>query len=213
MLAALATVAAPGGARAEIVSNVEHLTNSQYVLPFFRSDAYIRALATNAAQFDRTLGFECDDDSYNVTVTGIDIDTPIEMGRDDIRPTAGQWLTRYEATRCGETATYNAVGQIGEDGAVQSIPLVPGETGFGIVQLVQLQRVIAQLSQIEGCTAVMVRNTQLGVPAGMAQGTANARYETWSVEGCGQQRRLILRAERTPDGRTNVQVEQRLSQF
>ena len=193
LLAPIILLGVIGQTHSETISSQAELPGSNEVLPFLRSDAYINALATNAAQFDVSLGRPCENGNYRVSVVGLQVLTPIVMNVNDIRPTAGRWLLRYEATRCGETDIYNVVGQVEDNGSLSSIRLVPGTTLFGFEQIVQMMRAIPKLSQIESCDVVEVADTIPGVPSGISVSNPSARYETWTAYGCGQQRTLVLR--------------------
>lgn len=216
LLASLLAAALP--VKAEIITNATKIEDATLFQQFLRSQTYHRALAGTAVQFDRAYGRECKSD-YRIRPTLIRVIVPVvitEEGpaflqEDRIpQPAAGQWTVRYTAERCGNTVTYTSLNQVNVAGALMVLPYYPGTTNLNPTLVDDMVPHIRRMSQIENCETIQVIDTSNEAPAGYAKENPELVYETWTVRGCDNVVDLVLRYEPGEEGKTQINIEQRI---
>jgi hypothetical protein len=178
-------------------SNVE--ADSLFV-SFLVSQPYGTTIARNAAVYDRALGVTCEG-NYSVVLQGAQVVRPVVtvpegprfVGEGVPLPAGGVWSNRYQIERCDQTIIYNAIAGIADNGGLTVRHLVPGTTGLHPLLINPFKPQIAQLAEIPECTEIVVTNTAQDVPEGYTAEQDSGVYETWSLAGCEQAVRLVMR--------------------
>jgi len=187
-------------AEAETLMPGERADVDSLFVSFLVSQAYGTTIARNAAVYDRALGVTCKGD-YSVMLKDARIVRPVVTVPEGPRfvaegvplPAGGVWSNRYEIQRCDQTISYNAIAGIADNGALTVRHLVPGNTVLHPLLINQFKPKIAQLAEIPECKEVIVTNTAQGVPEGYSVEHDSGVYETWSLAGCEQAVRLVIR--------------------
>jgi hypothetical protein len=167
---------------------------------FVTSQAYGTAIAQQAAAYEGGLGFTCDQ-GYTVSLRNLRIirpvvtvaEGPLFASEGIAQPTGGVWSNRHLITRCGESFTYNSLAGIADNGQLSIRHLVPGTTGLHPLLINRFKPLVARLAEIPECKTVIISNTVAGAPEGVKLSKEDGTYETWTINGCEQVVRLVIR--------------------
>ena len=200
-------VAFSHSAKAETIMPTAELDRGSLLFKFVESEAFGVGIARQVAAYERSFGYTCDQ-NYVVSLRQMRVirpvvtvpEGPLMVAEGVPQPTGGLWYNRHVVSRCGEDVTYNSIVRIADNGTLLIQHLVLGQTGVHPLVINAFKQRVARMAQIEGCSSVVVRDTQRDVPDGYAKEDADAAYETWTVWGCNQNVRLVLRLEPNAEG-------------
>ncbi len=208
-LVAALTILSSGHAGAETIAAPEDLKAGTPFAEFLKGKQHSQAKAAIARLEDRSVGRECAD-AYALGNYILKIITPIEMAKDAVVPSAGQWIERYPVTRCGRQSIFNALFAVNDKGILQVRAVAPGETGQSAQLVLDLRPVMIKNAKLGQCDKRGLLDTAKGVPEGYEAKVPDGIYETWTVSGCGKDVDMVLLFTPTENDQVNVQVEKQI---
>jgi hypothetical protein len=169
---------------------------------YISSQAYGTAIAQQAAAYEKGLGYTCDQ-GYTVGLRALRVirpvvtvaEGPLFVAEGVAQPTGGVWSNRHLITRCGETFLYNSLAGISDNGRINIRHLVPGTTGLHPLLINRFKPLVGRLAEIPECKTVVISDTAVGAPDGVKLSKEDGIYETWTINGCEQVVRLVIRFE------------------
>lgn len=196
LLVAQATLL-PLAAFAETVTETADLPANHHTASYIFSQPSMTLLGKLAATQDKQLGLaqQCTS-GYQVKPLTMAVLTPIEYPDDAAHPTAGIWLVRYEAERCGQTKIYNASFVAHPDGKAPTVAAYfPGSTYASPVLVKDAMMAAVPSALIRsgqtGCKDIKVMDMQpTAIPRDVAEGSGileGVWKETWTFLICGRQ--------------------------
>lgn len=203
-------------AKAETVMPTVELDRSSLFFQFLESKSFGAGGARQLAAYERAFGVSCGE-NYRVTLQQVRVirpvvtvpEGPLFVAEGVPQPTGGLWFNRHSINRCGEDVTYNSMVRILDNGTLLIQHLVLGQTGLTPLLINGFKQRAARMAQIEGCSEVVVRDTMNGVPDGYERQNEDAVYETWTIWGCEQSVRLVVRLEGNDQGGIQMTAENR----
>lgn len=203
-------------AKAETFMPAVELDRDSLYFQFLESEAFGTGVARQLAAYERAFGVSCNE-NYRVTLQQVRVirpvvtvpEGPLFVAEGVPQPTGGLWFNRHLINRCGEDVTYNSMVRIADNGTLFIQHLVLGQTALHPMLINGFKQRAARMAQIEGCESVVVRDTQNGVPEGYERQNEDAVYETWTIWGCDQSVRLVVRLDRNEQGGIQMTTENR----
>ncbi len=173
-------------------------------LSFLTSDAFASVIAQRTKAYESGLGYTCDEDRYTIGFRRAQIirpvvtvaEGPLFISENIAQPTGGMWSNKHVVTRCGSSVIYNSIASVAPNGQLNVQHLVLGNTGLHSLLIIRFKPVVARMAAIPECKAVSVADTRQGVAEGVTVSQPDAIYETWTINGCDQSVRLVIRFDR-----------------
>lgn len=207
-LLACTTIASP--TLAEMTEPGEAVGKDSLFMRYIGSPDFAKILGTTARDWDQRTGFTCDQD-YSVQPVNIAVYETVVIGQGDANPSKGEWLMKYQATRCSQTATINVMVEANTGEAAKIDFLVPGETKMIPELIGNLKPVLPRAIGLPDCDAVAILDVKGGAPEGASLEDPSADYETWTVKGCGEAFDLVWVINEADDGNVEVGLADRLA--
>lgn len=163
---------------------------------YLRSKHYMDRLFKLGIYWDRNVlqrQTQCKE-QYEVEPTTFMLLDPPQFEPGNPVPVRGIWQQRFRLSRCGESATYNAIA-VAKAGNVELQPQVPGESRAGprLIRDLYEQAVAVESSHMtesQGeCKKVLVTDTWVSLPPAPrvlgGQTVENVWEEEWTMDRCG----------------------------
>lgn len=178
---------------AEVLSDGRELNPSSTLGKYLYSMNFYQGMYNVAVQRDRALEISCND-KYDIKPVNLVVLAPINLPDGSTQATAGTWIYRYDAVRCGTTKRYNLMMTAQSDAAPRASILLPGDTITTPQLMVDAMKVVtmpAFVSLGKQCKELQVFDTALvDAPHTVTEGQQvhhGVWLEKWTFQGCGKQ--------------------------